>query len=156
MSYLNVLRFPGGSDGIEFACYARDLSSIPGSGRSTGKGNGNPLRYSCLENPMDGRAWWATFHKVAKSWTWLSGLTFTYIPEWSSGFPYCVSWLSITSLFPFTVKLLQRVVWAHCLPFLTSHWFLSPHLRPVQISLCSQVSSLVLHCRLQSPYYCWG
>ena len=44
-----------------------DPSSIPGSGRSPGEGNGNPLQYSCLENPMDGRAWWATVHRVTKS-----------------------------------------------------------------------------------------
>ena len=41
---------------------SRDLGSIPGWGRSPGEGHGNPLRYSCLENPMDRRAWWATVH----------------------------------------------------------------------------------------------
>ena len=46
---------------------ARDTSLIPGSGRSPGEGNGNPLQYSCLENLMDGGAWWATVHGVAKS-----------------------------------------------------------------------------------------
>ena len=46
-----------------------DVGSIPGSGRSPGEGNGNPLQYSCLENPMDRRAWWATVHTVAKSQT---------------------------------------------------------------------------------------
>ena len=45
---------------------ARDLGSIPGSGRSSGEGNGNPLWYSCLENPMDRGGWWATVHGVAK------------------------------------------------------------------------------------------
>ena len=49
------------------ACNAGDLDSIPGSGRSPGEGNGNPLQYSCLENPMDRGAWWATAHGVAKS-----------------------------------------------------------------------------------------
>ena len=48
--------FPGGSDGNVSAYSARDLGSIPWSGRSPGEGNGNPLRYSCLENPMDGGA----------------------------------------------------------------------------------------------------
>ena len=48
---------------------ARDLGLIPGSGTSPGGGNGNPLRYSCLENPMDRGAWWATVHGVAKSQT---------------------------------------------------------------------------------------
>ena len=52
--------------------------SIPGSGRSPGEGNGNPLQYSCLENPMDGAAWWATVHGVAKSQTRLSDFTFTF------------------------------------------------------------------------------
>ena len=52
-----------------------DLDSVPGSGRSPGEGNGNPLQYSCPENPMDGGAWWATVHGVAKSRTQLSDLT---------------------------------------------------------------------------------
>ena len=54
------LSFPGGSDGKESACNAGDLRLIPGLGRSSGEGNGNPLQYSCLENPMDGVAWQAT------------------------------------------------------------------------------------------------
>ena len=45
---------------------------------STGEGNGKPLQYSCLENPMDGGAWWAAVHGVAKSWTQLSDFTFTF------------------------------------------------------------------------------
>ena len=45
---------------------------IPGSGRPPGEGNGNPPQYSCLGNPMDGRAWCATVHRVTNSWTWLS------------------------------------------------------------------------------------
>ena len=49
-----------------------DLGSIPGSGRFPGEGNGNPLQYSCLENPMDRGAWWATVHGVAKSQTRLN------------------------------------------------------------------------------------
>ena len=61
--------FPGGSEGKASACDARDPGSIPGSERSLGEGNGNPPQYSCLENPMDTGAWWATVHRVAKSWT---------------------------------------------------------------------------------------
>ena len=45
-----------------------DVGSIPGSGRSPGGGNGNPLQYSCLKNPMDRGAWQAAFHRVTKSW----------------------------------------------------------------------------------------
>ena len=51
---------------------AGGVSSIPGSGRSPGESNGKPLQYSCLENPMDSGAWWATVHGVAKSWTLLN------------------------------------------------------------------------------------
>ena len=49
--------FPGGSEVKTSASYAGDPGSIPGLGRSPGEGNGNPLQYSCLENPMDGEAW---------------------------------------------------------------------------------------------------
>ena len=70
--------FPGGSDSKASACNAGDLGLIPGLGRSPGEGNGNPLQYSCLENPMDGGAWWATVHGVAKSRTRLSHFTFTF------------------------------------------------------------------------------
>ena len=46
--------------------------------KADGEGNGNPLQYSCLENPMDGGAWWATVHGVAKNWIGLSDFTFTF------------------------------------------------------------------------------
>ena len=61
-----------GSDGEECARSAGDLGSIPGLGRSPGGGHGNPLQYSCLENPVDRGAWRATVHGIAKSWTRLS------------------------------------------------------------------------------------
>ena len=61
------------------ACNVGDLGSIPGLGRSPGEGNGNPLQYSCLENPVDGGAWWATVHGVAKSRTRLSDFTWVFI-----------------------------------------------------------------------------
>ena len=61
-----TLGFPGGSEVKASACNAGDLSSIPGSGRSPGEGNGNPLQYSRLENPMDRGAWWATVHGIAR------------------------------------------------------------------------------------------
>ena len=64
--------FPDGSDGKESTCDVGDLGSIPGSARSPGVGNENSLQYSCLENSMDRRTWWATVHGVAKSWTGLS------------------------------------------------------------------------------------
>ena len=61
--------FPGGSNGKESACSAGDLGLILGSGRSPGEGHGNPLQYSCLENPMDRGAWRATVHGVTRSRT---------------------------------------------------------------------------------------
>ena len=61
--------FPGGSEVKASAHNAGDLGSIPG------EGNGNPLQYSYLENPMDGGTWWATVHRVAKSRTWLNDFT---------------------------------------------------------------------------------
>ena len=64
------LDFPGGSDVTEFACNAGDLGLIPGLGRSPGGGHGNPLQYSCLENPHAQRSLvWATVHEVAKNQT---------------------------------------------------------------------------------------
>ena len=61
--------FSDGSAGKESACNMGGLTSIPGSGRSPGEGNGNPLQHSCLENSMDREAWQATVHGVAKSRT---------------------------------------------------------------------------------------
>ena len=67
---------PGGSEDKASACNAGDPGSIPGLGRSLGEGDGNPLQYSCLENPMDRGARQATVHGVAKSRTRLSDFTF--------------------------------------------------------------------------------
>ena len=58
--------FPHSSIGKESACNAGDPGSIPGRGKSSGEGNGNPLQYSCLEKPMNRRAWRATVHGVAR------------------------------------------------------------------------------------------
>ena len=75
---------PGASDGKVSACNVGDLGSIPGLGRSPGEGNGNPLQYFCLENPMDGGAWRAAVHGISKSQTRLSDFTslhFTMGPQ---------------------------------------------------------------------------
>ena len=64
--------FPGGASGKEPAYQCRDIrdaGSTPESGRSPGGGHGKPLQYSCLENPMDRGAWWATVYGVTQSWT---------------------------------------------------------------------------------------
>ena len=89
----------------------RDEASIPGWGRSPGEGNGNPFQYSCLENPMDRGAWWATVHRVTKSWTRLKQLGIhwgdhmeTLYPVWNipseskraSSFSSGSSWLPVS------------------------------------------------------------
>ena len=68
---------PGGARGKE-PCQCRrlrDVGSVTGWGRAPGEGSGNPLQYSCLENPMDRGAWWAAVHRAAESWTHLKGLS---------------------------------------------------------------------------------
>ena len=70
--------FPGGSEDKASACNAGDTGLIPGLGRSPGEGNGNPLQYSCLENPTERGAWRAIVHGVTKSRTRLSDFTHTH------------------------------------------------------------------------------
>ena len=68
--------------GKEFTCNAgavEDAGLIPGSQRSPGGARGNPLRYSCLENPMDRGAWWAVVHRVIKSWPQWKGLSTNFV-----------------------------------------------------------------------------
>ena len=72
------LQLPCSSDSKEFACNAGDPGSIPGQGRSSGEGNGNPLHYSFLENPMDRGPWRAIVSGVTKSWTQLSDQHYYY------------------------------------------------------------------------------
>ena len=72
-------RWLSGEESARSARDTRDLGSMPGSGRSLGEGNGNPLQYSCLGNPMDRGAWQATVHRVAKSWIQLRDRTFSML-----------------------------------------------------------------------------
>ena len=73
--------FPCGSEGKESTRNAGDMDSIPGLGGSPREGHGNLLQYSCLENPMDRGAWWATVHEVAESdmTEWLTHTHIQYI-----------------------------------------------------------------------------
>ena len=89
--------FPGGASGKEPICQCRRLKRRrfdPGSGRSPGEGNGNPLQYSCLENPVDSGAWQAVIHRVTQSWTLLKWLSTPHpgtswsIQNWTVGFAY--------------------------------------------------------------------
>ena len=83
---ISLMAFPPSSVSKESTCNAEDLGSIPGSGRSSGEGNGNPLQSSCLENPMDRGAWRATVHGVTtvrhlkKKWCQTSHHTYKHTP----------------------------------------------------------------------------
>ena len=124
-----ILRgFPGGSDSKELACNVGDLRSIPESRRSPGEGNGSPLQYSCLENPMDRGAGWSTVLRVTQSWTWLKWMngmdnTVLKIPVqvcvWTYGFVLLAISIGVELLghmvtlcltFWETAKLLSKVV----------------------------------------------
>ena len=91
--------FPGCASGKEPTCQWRrpkNAGSIPGSGKSTGVGNGNPPQYSCLKNSMDKGAWQVTVHGTAKSWTQLAtepqtyaiitNIIFSFFPIWNVNF----------------------------------------------------------------------
>ena len=77
--YSALVGFLGGPESKASTCSAGDSGSTPGLGRSPGVGNGTPLQYSCLENPMDGGPWEAVAHGVAKSQTWLHFSLFTFL-----------------------------------------------------------------------------
>ena len=82
--------FPGSAEVKVSAWNVGDPGSIPELGRSPGEGNGNPLQYSCLENPMEGGAWWATVHGVAKSQTRLSHFTSQRVRhDWATSLSLC-------------------------------------------------------------------
>ena len=117
--------FLGGSDGKASACNVGDLSSIPGSGRSPGKGNGNPLEYSCLEDPMDGGVWWATVHGVTESDT-TEQLHFLYHQR-HLGSPVAPKHLQIKSLLPSqTFNVLHHLAPVYIWPELLTLLFPAP------------------------------
>ena len=87
------MTFPGGSDGKASVYHEGDPDLILGLGRSPGGGNGSPLQYSCLENPMGGGAWWATVHGVVKSQTRLSDSTTTNNREGTKLHPSTEYWI---------------------------------------------------------------
>ena len=108
-----IVYFPGSSDSKESACNAGDPDLIPGSGRSSGDGNGYPLQYSCLENSMDRGAWWAIVHEATKSQTQLSD-SHTHIIS-ASQKPYLLSTsVKYIFFFPENGWFIQiRVYWSH-------------------------------------------
>ena len=147
MMQQKCMDFPGGSDVKEFACNAGDLGSIPGLGRSPREGNGNPLQYSCLENPMDGGAWQATVHGVAKSRTQLSDFTFFHFPNVQGVMKWSKRLKSLTEKGEFG---------PHALP-ISGHWQVC--INPRQISTISHMRSPrnrragLLTCFAQGVYF---
>ena len=110
---MKLLTVSGGSGGKESACNVGDLGSIPGLERCPGEGNGNPLQYSCLENPTDRGTWQAMVHGVAKSWTHLSDQHVHTSHFWAvkgdiSDTSNC--WCSVLTLFPTIYEITRRLV----------------------------------------------
>ena len=120
--------FPGGSDGKESACNAGDPGSLPGSGESLRKWNGNPLQRSFLENSIDREAWWVRVHGVTKSrtclrtntsifpWPWELWISSFPWPQWSG--PFFLSFLYISSTLLVTLSISEHFLWswaARCL-----------------------------------------
>ena len=107
-----LLGFPGGSDGNKSACNEGDPSLFPGSGRSPGGGDGNPLQYSCLENPMDRGAWCTAVHGITKSWTQLTKHTCMLSYECADILPddiiICIS--SMSSGLIFILELIKAAI----------------------------------------------
>ena len=115
--------FPGGSEIKASACSAGNMGSIPGSGRFPGDGNGNPLQYSCLENPMDGGAWRAAVHRSQRDrHDWVTSLSLTNftgrfqrkissVPKYSS-FHYSLQFVVVQSL---------TCVWIFVIPLTVAH-----------------------------------
>ena len=100
------------------ARHERDACLIPGSRRSPGGGHGNPLQYSCLENPMDGGAWRGTVHNVSKSWTWLKQLSmhshsksFNFIPAFQNCFMYSRSFIFTMQILESAFQWYEKGLW---------------------------------------------
>ena len=142
---------------------AGDPGLIPGLGRYSGEGNGNPIQYSCLENPMDRGTWWAAVHGVAKSRTWLSDFTFTFhiliVLSWGFNKAPLVSRLFVSS---YLATILYKLDYTYHLVMSDSLWphgLYSPWSSPGQntgVGSCSHLQGIFptqgskpgfLHCR---------
>ena len=112
--------FPGGSVAKDPPANARDTGSIPGLGRSAGVGSDNPLQYSCLGNPEDRGAWWATVHGVARSRTRLKQLS--VCARYTAGLQCCVHFCWTAKWFSYTYILFYILF--HC--FIPRYWIEFP------------------------------
>ena len=129
-----IYGFPGGLDGKASACNVGDPGSIPGLGRSPGEGNGNPLQYSWLENPMDGGAWQATYspwgRKESDTTERLHSFSFygSFIPSFFKESPYCLpQWLY---QFTFPTNSARGLPFLHTLFSIYCLWILSKRIFP--------------------------
>ena len=95
--------FPGGSVVKNPPAKAGDMGLIPGLGRFPGEENGNPLQYSCLENPLDRGVWKAIVHEVSKSWTWLNDQTHTHMYICTGVCLYLTSFFKFLFIWPWWV-----------------------------------------------------
>ena len=123
--------FPGGSGGKASAYNAGDPGLIPGSGRSPGEGNGTPLQYSCLENPMDRGVWWATVHRATESRTWLSNFTFTF-------FLWCCKWHYFTFFLWLNTPLYTYTTFSLSVHLGCLYVFTTINSAPMNIGICLQ------------------
>ena len=144
-----VVCFPHSSVGKESDCNARVVGLIPGSGRSSGEGNGNPLRYSCLENPMDRGAWQATVYGVARvrhDWA-----TKCKHASWKLLWPVAAAWAA-TFLGLWGWRLRLHVLWAKQKESMRAGLHACPFTLSFPLSLLSgDYSARVLRHRLFSP-----
>ena len=148
----NTGSFPGGSDSKESACNVGDPVSIPRSGRSPGEGNGNPLQYSCLENPMDRGAWQAAVHGVSKSWDTIEWLTLekAMAPHFST-LAWKILWMEEPGGLQSMGSLRVRHDWVTSRSLFTfMHWRRKWQPTPVFLPRESQGQGSMVGCRL------WG
>ena len=149
---------PGDSDGKESACNAGDSGSIPGLGRSTGGGHSYPLQYSCLENPMDRGAWWATVHGITKSWTRLSDFEVHIVLPVRVHGDINSMWLLIKlahfSVSPLVLRLLCRKVMTAPLP--AAHPTSLAHRSPPCSSSWLSSWGLCIYWSLAWVFFPWG
>jgi len=135
---------------MESVCNTGATGSILGSGRSLGGGNGNPLQYSCLKNPMDRRTWWHTVHGVPKSQTWLKWLSMhTLIIHEVNNLSY-VYWSGTWFLGNWLFASLSTFYWVGCLNVSSLYNFI---IEIKFLFICSDCNHLLLVCSLIFFYF---